>query len=215
MKRFLRRLRYTFDRSIHPYKIPALIFIVLATGMYLAYYITNCVKSGISYAGNPNNVVDVLLYALVCGFLLVFNFKDDSRAYNGLSLYIFMTIIDALFLAIAQGIFAFIGGMQASSPGFWISLLWLVILVATVVAGIYVYSLSRRYIRGYYRNWDAVRNWALLFTILVVVYQGLSVALFCLDFVSFSAAFVLILPSLANLCIAICCFFTLLRFKGF
>lgn len=220
MKKFFDYFSRTFSREYHPYKIPAFGFALIGFIFFLTSTIYSAVVEGIAFIGNPMTLINILFYLLVYYHLVYFNYVDNGLAYNGLLYFVFSEVINTLLMILAQGA-NFIVSLFTMEPIFIAAtFLQLAFTVLTAVSGIFLYIRSRAYVNGRYYKWDVVRNWALVFTILSVLTVLATVFFlavpFIIDGLPFTTLYVfMFLELLSPVCIALSCFFTLMRLKGF
>lgn len=215
VKRLLQYFRVTFDTQYHPYKIPAFFIGLLGLCLFLGNVIYNTVVGGILYIGNPSNLISIIFYLLLFYFLVYYNYIDNTRAFSGILIFVFNAILNGI-LNVIYGYSA--GLLSIFTSGFdpWIFayIAYIAIMIAVVVLGILLYRYSRLYVMGFYRNWKKVRNIGLAFTIVMVLLEVPSILVSLLAS-GFAFSIYLVLSPLMNICIALCCFFTLIRLKGF
>ncbi len=219
MRRISNYLSTVWSRKEHPYKIPAFSIGFLGLVLYLICFVDDIVYS-IVYAGyfDLSMVIDLIFYGLVFYYLLYYNYIDNTRAISGILCYVLYVVLNAI-------INAFFGGTLSIISVFLSGSVWLIvleaislaILVMIAVSGFHLYKRSRSYVYGVFHNWKNLRNWALAFTILNVLYQSTSLVFLITlgsGYIGWDwalAAFSILTP----ICITLCCFFTLLRMKGF
>ncbi len=187
--------------------------------MFISNVVYGTVMDGILYIGNPGNLLSIVFYLLVFYCLVYFNYVDSGNAYTGILLYVFNVVVNFILGFFLEFGFSlvniFLSGDIAVIAVGSISLLFTVL---TIVSGILVYVRSKAYLRNRYANWRALRNWSLLFTVLSILSSLSTLVLLILPIIGghidISLLF-MVFECLVPSSIALSCFFTLMRLKGF
>lgn len=185
--------------------------LLLSDGVYSVILQMTGASNTIDFWGIWNFVILAIAY----GFILIGNVQGTVAAINGLLMFVFMTTFlfgEYLIVYNISDIGALFSGSLAISLIFIFALFFFVL---GLVSGIMTYIRTRQYLLGRYSNYEAVRNWCLVFTICSVIANGLLPALILLNPYSstgVSADVVMtLLEPLSEVAISIACFFTVTR----
>lgn|SRR5574344_138626 len=201
----------------HYKKYLALFFTILAlicligAGAYDVY---------LSYGqgGKPNVVSDFLsiydfaLFAIAYMLILIGNLQGTTLAYQGMLMYVFMTLFSAGYAFFGNGFLNI--GVLASGVAGAIVLYFVILLlyVAIIVSGIMTYIRTTQYLRNSYANYIGLRTWCLLFTIFTVLLYGFEPAYLVLTGKNINTL-LLVLEPLSQVFIGLAIFFTVTRLK--
>ena len=146
----------------HHNKILACTLSGLALAIYLAVQVTFMVLSGTNYFSFLN-IWSVVLTIAVYTIIFSGNLRNDPFAYNGVLMFIFMSVFDAIRSLIVSGfdVATSFGGENVRLGVFFI--ITVLFEAAMAVIGILLYVQSRRYMLGYPVRWKIIRLLSILF----------------------------------------------------
>lgn len=196
-------------------------FAILFCTLGLALYASNVVAMAIG--GYLTGAFDILSIALTLGaymIILTGNIQSDNYAYQGVGLFILWTTISYV-MSYFLSFIDMVSALWSGSPQLLVlSILVFLFIGAAVTCGVISYIRIRQYLSGRYSNYEAVRNWTLGFTICLTISSSLYPFLIIFTYASAGVNLtgyvfmVSIAPYLSDICIAIACYFTVLRLRA-
>ena len=201
-------------------KFFAILFAILGVACQLTAFILYLVTSI-----DMLDILAILSYVLVLiayYYLLSGNIKGTTIAYRGFAIFVFYTLFDfGLFLLqnIMNSFSSFLSGDVVSIV---LTIVHLAFSILAFVSGLMTYLKFRSYqMLGRSTTYETVRNWCLVFTIMVVLSYGALIPLYLLGAtlaeLSFLEAFapcvMVFIEPLATIFIAISAYFTILRLR--
>lgn len=208
---FGRSFRYSYKKS----------FAILFATLGLALYAANVIAMAIS--GFLTGAFDILSIALtIFAYMVILsgNIQSNDYAYQGVGLFILWTTIDYIFEFFYSLMDVFSTLATGNPELIVLSVIVFVFLAGAITCGIFSYMRIRQYLTSRYAYYNRVRNWTLAFVICLSISSAFYPALIILTYYLSGTAmtwvvFVLgIAPYLSNICIAIACYFTVLRLKS-
>lgn len=163
----------------------------------------------------PLSFYNFAIMMVVYLILLIGNIKSNNFAYNGMLMYIFMTVFSAIEILFISGIVNFQALFSLDAATMVVVLLYTVFQVAGIVAGIFAYIRTRQYLTGSAISYINVRNWALIFVILQIISTGLTPALYLLLGYSANAVLLAFLEPISEVFICLGIYFTVLRLRSY
>lgn len=146
----------------HHNKIFACTFSGLALAIFLAVQIALMVLSGTNYFSFLN-IWNVVITLAVYTIIFSGNLRNDPFAYNGVLMFIFMSVFDAVRSLIVSG-FDVANSFQGENLRLGLFFIIMVLSEAAMaVIGIFLYVKSRRYMLGYPVPWRVIRLLSILF----------------------------------------------------
>lgn len=211
---FKNRFKYGYKKFF------AILFAILGVACQLTAFILYLVTSI-----DMLDILAILSYVLVLiayYYLLSGNIKGTTIAYRGFAIFVFYTLFDfGLFLLqnIMNSFSSFLSGDVVSIV---LTIVHLAFSILAFVSGLMTYLKFRSYqMLGRSTTYETVRNWCLVFTIMVVLSYGALIPLYLLgatlaelSFLEAFAPFVMVfIEPLATIFIGISAYFTILRLR--
>ena len=211
---FKNRFKYGYKKFF------AILFAILGVACQLTAFILYLVTSI-----DMLDILALLSYVLVLiayYYLLSGNIKGTTIAYRGFAIFVFYTLFDfGLFLLqnIMNSFSSFLSGDVVSIV---LTIVHLAFSILAFVSGLMTYLKFRSYqMLGRSTTYETVRNWCLVFTIMVVLSYGALIPLYLLgatlaelSFLEAFAPFVMVfIEPLATIFIGISAYFTILRLR--
>lgn len=203
---FFQRIKYHYKRFLSIlFASLGLTLVVGALTYYLMAY-----QSGISLT-----ILNYLILLAAFIMILVGAIKGTAVAYSGVLTFIFYILWDF-------GSYVVSYSMMSVLSGDWyevlINSLYLGGSVAALIVGIFLYVRLRQFLVGRYASYVGLRNLALAFTILAVLFNAITpvllVYLYAGSEISFVTIFLSVLDPLAVICEALASFFVITRLKS-
>lgn len=203
---FFQRIKYHYKRFLSIlFASLGLALVVGALTYYLMAY-----QSGISLT-----ILNYLILLAAFIMILVGAIKGTAVAYSGVLTFIFYILWDF-------GSYVVSYSMMSVLSGDWyevlINSLYLGGSVAALIVGIFLYVRLRQFLVGRYASYVGLRNLALAFTILAVLFNAITpvllVYLYAGSEISFVTIFLSVLDPLAVICEALASFFVITRLKS-
>jgi hypothetical protein len=206
--------RFKNQWKYHYKKYFALTFTILAlccligSGAYTVY-MTNGNSGGASIYFT---IWDFALFAIAYMLILIGNLEGTTLAYQGMLMYVFMTLLSAGLAFLENGFL----NVNLFKSGDALTIVLFVLVMScyalVTVSGIMSYLRTVQYLRNSYSNYSGLRNWCLLFAIGNALLYGLEPFLLVVSGANISA-FLLVLEPLSEVFIGIAIFFTITRLK--
>lgn len=208
---FLQRIKYHYKRFLSI--IFASLGLVLVIGA-LTYSLMQYKTEGSSFS--LWNYI-ILLVAFI--FILVGAIKGTTIAYSGVLMFIFYILWDFGSYIV---MYSLTGSILGLFSGEWYqtltNFLYIGGSVAAFVIGILLYVRLRQFLTGRYASYVGLRNLALVFTILAIIFNAITPVLIVYIYagadVSLVTIFLSVLDPLAVICEALASFFIITRLKS-
>ncbi|MBR3266568.1 MAG: hypothetical protein IKI55_00360 [Bacilli bacterium] len=211
---FKNRFKYGYKKFF------AILFAILGVACQLTAFVLYLVTEYEAF-----DILAIISYVFVLiayYYILSGNIKGTTIAYRGFAIFVFYTLFDfGLFLIenVINSVGSFLSGNMASIV---LTIIHLAFSVLAFVSGLMTYIKFRTYqALGKSTTYETVRNWCLVFTIMVVLSYGALIPLYLigatmagLSFLDAFAPFVMFfIEPLASIFIAISAYFTILRLR--
>lgn len=156
------------------------------------------------------SIISFLVMVLVCYYLLSGNINSNYSAYSGMMMFIFLITFNAVEMLLFNmtSIYAYIASGSLLYVLLGIAIFSL--MAGSVVTGVFAYIRTRQYITRRYYNYKVVFILSLLFTILTVIFNGITTVMTIVEIGSFNIL-LMDFDGLANVFLALSVFFTVLR----
>lgn len=156
------------------------------------------------------SIISFLVMVLVCYYLLSGNINSNYSAYSGMMMFIFLITFNAVEMLLFNmtSIYAYIA--SGSLPYVLLGIAIFSLMAGSVVTGVFAYIRTRQYITRRYYNYKVVFILSLLFTILTVIFNGITTVMTIVEIGSFNIL-LMDFDGLANVFLALSVFFTVLR----
>ena len=184
---------------------------LIASGAY-TIYLTPAISGSESAVNTYLSIYDFALFAIAYMLILIGNLQGTTLAYQGMLIYVFMTLFSAI-LAFFENGFLNIGIFWEGNPLSIILLLLVLLFDALIITtGIMTYVRTAQYLRNSYSNYTGLKIWCLFFAIFNTLLYGVEPALLAIDG-SNIAILLLVLEPLSQVFIGWAIFFTITRLK--
>lgn len=197
-------------------KILAVGFASLGMLCLLGYYLTCEITSGWAYfRNNPLDIWNFAIALFAYGVILVCNLRNDSMAYQGITLFVFYTAFSAALNFIQGAITSVIYSAMGQTTGIIIDVFYGLLWAATAVIGIMLYIYIYKYMAGRYVSWMKIRVFSILYACLLGVWAALMIWIDCLyiGYVDFAVLVILTALPLSEFFIGVSIVFTLERLR--
>jgi len=156
------------------------------------------------------SIISFLVMVLVCYYLLSGNINSNYSAYSGMMMFIFLITFNAVEMLLfnMSSIYAYIASGDIIYTIVGIAIFSL--MAGSVVTGVFAYIRTRQYITRRYYNYKVIFILSLIFTILTVIFNGVTTVLTIVELGSFNILY-MDFDGLANVFLALSVFFTVLR----
>lgn len=187
----------------------------------LALYAMNVIAMAIAgYLTGPFDIISILITIWAYMMILSGNIQSNDYAYNGVGMFILWTTISYI-ISYFTSFLNLVSSLWSGSPQILVlSILVFLFLGGAVTCGVLSYVRIRQYLTGRYNNYERVRNWTLAFVICLAISSSLYPFLIIFTYMAASYqltwyVFVIsIAPYISDICIAIACYFTVLRLRA-
>lgn len=208
---FGRNFRYTYKKS----------FAILFSTLGLALYAANVVAMAIGgYLTGVFDLLSITITLFAYMIILTGNIRSDNYAYQGVGMFILWTTISYIY-SYFIGFVDMVAALWSGSPELLVlSILVFLFLGGAITCGVLSYVRIRQYLTGRYNNYDRVRNWTLGFVICLAISSSLYPFLIIFTYMNAGVnmtwyVFIIgIAPYVSDICIAIACYFTVLRLRS-
>ena len=205
---FFQKLKYHYKRYLSI--IFASIGLALLVGA-LAYLLIANRGDGYSVFGSIWNYL-ILLVSFI--FILCGTVSGTTLAYSGILMFVFYILWDlGSYIVIALMSGSFLGLFDGSVFGIIYNVCFLGGSIAAFVLGILLYIRLRQFLVGRYSSYTGLRNLALAFTILAILFNGIFPMLVLFNAPSLRV-FLMLLEPFAVIFEALASFFTVTRLKS-
>ena len=211
---FKNRFKYGYKKFF------AILFAILGVACQLTAFILYLVTSI-----DMLDILAILSYVLVLiayYYLLSGNIKGTTIAYRGFAIFVFYTLFDFGLFLLQNIINSFGSFFSGNVVSIVLTIVHLAFSILAFVSGLMTYLKFRSYqMLGRSTTYETVRNWCLVFTIMVVLSYGALIPLYLLgatlaelSFLEAFAPFVMVfIEPLATIFIGISAYFTILRLR--
>ncbi len=205
---FFQRIKYHYKKYL------AIIFSCIGLALLVGAIVYTLMpgEDGTTYF-SPLTIINFLILLTSFILILVGNVQGTTIAYSGILTFVFYLMVDF-------GSFAFTSLLTGTANLFTgdplviiLSVLLLGGGIAAFVIGILLYIRLRQYLTGRYSSYVGLRNLALVFTIVAILFNGVVPAILLIYEMPLKVALAL-LENFAVIFEAIAAFFTICRLKS-
>ena len=206
--------------KLYKNKFFAISFAALALIAFLSYYGIELARSGVSYFTNqPLNIWNLVVVFIAYMVILVCNITNDSSAYNGILMFVFMIVAGQIFSSFDY-IQAYIINMSSLNPiVITLTTFFMSLIIGEIVVGIFLYINAKRYRFGLSNDFGKLRLYGMLFAAFLTSANAFSIATTCVAVFGSATVFdlgyffILILLPLSEIFMSISVCFTLERLR--
>src|SRR5574344_496886 len=212
LQHFKNSWKYHYKKYLALFFTIAALILLLGAGAYDVYLSYGQATGSVTIVDDFLTIWDFALFAIAYMFILIGNLQGTTLAYQGMLMYVFMTLFSAGYAFFGNGFLNI--GVLASGVAGAIVLYFVILLlyVAIIVSGIMTYIRTTQYLRNPYANYIGLRTWCLLFTIFTVLLYGFEPAYLVLTGKNINTL-LLVLEPLSQVFIGLAIFFTVTRLK--
>jgi hypothetical protein len=158
------------------------------------------------------SIYDFALFAIAYMLILIGNLQGTTLAYQGMLMYVFITLFSAVLAFFENGFLNFDIFWSGNLLAIILFLLVLAFDVLIIVTGIMTYVRTAQYLRNSYTNYIGLKVWCLLFAIFNTLLYGAEPTLLAINDSGISTL-LLVLEPLSQVFIGWAIFFTITRLK--
>jgi hypothetical protein len=158
------------------------------------------------------SIYDFALFAIAYMLILIGNLQGTTLAYQGMLMYVFITLFSAVLAFFENGFLNFDIFWSGNLLAIILFLLVLAFDVLIIVTGIMTYVRTAQYLRNSYTNYIGLKVWCLLFAIFNTLLYGAEPTLLAINGSGISTL-LLVLEPLSQVFIGWAIFFTITRLK--
>jgi|LAHS01.1.fsa_nt_gb hypothetical protein len=213
LQRFKNLWKYHYKKYLALFFTITALILLIGAGAYDVYLSYGQSADGMnSVVSDFFSIWDFALFAVAYMLILIGNLQGSTLAYQGMLMYVFMTLFSAGSAFVQNGFLNI--GVLASGDSVAIVLYLFILLfyAAIIVTGVMTYIRTTQYLRNTYANYIGLRTWCLLFVIFNVLLYGFEPAYFLVVGRSVSVL-LLVLEPLSQVFISLAIFFTVSRLK--
>jgi hypothetical protein len=210
MQRLKNQWKYHYKKFLALTFTSLALLCLIGSGAYTIYLTFDSPSSGLN---TYLSIYDFALFAIAYMLILIGNLQGSTLAYQGMLMYVFMTLFSAFIAFFKTNILNFKIFQSGNAASIVLLLFVLAFYAAIVVTGIMTYIRTSQYLRNSYSNYIGVRTWCLLFTIFNALLYGFEPALLAITENNISVL-LLVLEPLSQAFIGIAIFFTVTRLKS-
>ncbi len=185
---------------------------LIASGAY-TIYLTPAISGAQSAVNTYLSIYDFALFAIAYMLILIGNLQGTTLAYQGMLMYVFMTLFSAVLAFFENGFLNISVFWRGNAISIILLLLILLFDALIIVTGIMTYVRTAQYLRNSYSNYRGLKIWCLLFAIFNTLLYGVEPTLLAIDG-SNIATLLLVLEPLSQVFIGWAIFFTITRLKA-
>lgn len=185
---------------------------LIASGA-ITIYLTS---PGSGIAGTVNvylSIYDFALFAIAYMLILIGNLQGTTLAYQGVLMYVFMTLFSAVLAFFNNGFLNFDIFLSGNVIAIILLLLVFAFYALIIAAGTMTYIRTAQYLRNTYANYTGLKIWCLLFAIFNTLLYGVEPILLALEGYGISVL-LLVLEPISQVFIGWAIFFTITRLKA-
>jgi hypothetical protein len=213
LQRFKNSWKYHYKKYLALFFTITALVLLIGSGAYDVYLSYGQSADGVnSVVSDFLSIYDFALFAIAYMLILIGNLQGTTLAYQGMLMYVFMTLFSAGYAFLDNG-FLNIAVLASGEAGVIVLYFFILLFYAAIIAtGVMTYIRTTQYLRNTYANYVGLRTWCLLFVIFNALLYGFEPAYLVLTRKSVSIL-LLVLEPLSQVFISLAIFFTVSRLK--